>query len=110
MCNGTTTKVVDLLDPSVFSLLITNAGRDDATASKQLTTSLGPWSDVIQNHPIEPPAGDDGKHFTAAFGSRPSFLLVRPDGYAGYIGPASDLPPLMSYLNHWLSSAGGKHA
>ncbi len=31
----------------------------------------------------------------------PRIILIRPDGHAGYVGPADDLPALRAYLHRW---------
>lgn len=39
-------------------------------------------------------------HVAAAYGARQgAYVLVRPDGYVGWIGLQSGLPDLRSYLN-----------
>ena len=40
---------------------------------------------------------DSGGHVTDAYGGSGEYLLVRPDGYAGWIGTAAEIEDLQEY-------------
>ena len=44
------------------------------------------------------PARGAEERFSKAFGAGAGLVLVRPDGYAGYVGPAGGL---RRYLEEW---------
>jgi 2-polyprenyl-6-methoxyphenol hydroxylase-like FAD-dependent oxidoreductase len=65
------------------------------------------WVDVVASHQdaeaeIRPRGAqifvDSGGHVAEAYGGRGEFMLVRPDGYVGWIGMAEDSGDLNRYL------------
>jgi hypothetical protein len=63
-------------------------------------SSLSPWKDLLETYNIAPAANAD-QQFKSIFGSGPSLILVRPDGYAAFTGAANSLGSLAQYLKSW---------
>jgi hypothetical protein len=47
------------------------------------------------------PSANAEQQFKSIFGSEPSLILVRPDGYAAFIGSDDSLDSLAQYLKSW---------
>ena len=89
-----------LLDPSRFTLLLTNGAALPADWSAQ----FGPWQELLAVQAIAPaPAAADA--FTPAFGPRAGLLLVRPDAYLALVANAEGWPALLAWLQRWLPRA-----
>jgi 2-polyprenyl-6-methoxyphenol hydroxylase-like FAD-dependent oxidoreductase len=93
----------DLLDPSRFTLLV--VGEDSGAASADWCSAVQPWEPLIRIARIAPPQDDASRHrFQAAFGESNGLLLVRPDGYVGFVGGKHASPRhLQAYCRRWLT-------
>jgi 2-polyprenyl-6-methoxyphenol hydroxylase-like FAD-dependent oxidoreductase len=93
-----------LLDPSRFTLLIVHPVGSDA-AGVDWCEAVRPWP-VIRVVGIAPPSDASARaRFEANFGRSRGVLLVRPDGYVGFVGGkrASD-KHLDAYCRRWLTA------
>ncbi len=101
-------RVFNLLDPSRFALLSANT-TDPESLHGRIGAALAPWRDLVDEFQIEAPADPSaGAPFVEHFGTAPSLLLVRPDGYVGFAGHEGDVERLADYCGAWLTgSAGG---
>ena len=73
-----TATIFGLLDPSNFTLLITNIP-EPAQTHLQRQDTLRAWHQVLRGHQIAAQQ-DGGSGFQELFGTSPSITLVRPDG------------------------------
>ncbi|XXX78958.1 FAD-dependent monooxygenase [Sorangium sp. So ce134] len=91
-----------LLDPSRFTLLVVHPEVSDA-ASVDWREAVRPWP-AIRVVGIAPPSEDAARaRFHAIFGRSRGVFLVRPDGYAGFVGGKSaSARHLESYCRRWL--------
>jgi hypothetical protein len=90
-----------LLDPSKFTLFFSNIA-DPAKTHSEVQNAIGPWHSLIQGHQIAASPGDDT--FQRRFGTSPSIVLVRPDGYVAFAGTDKSVAKLESYCEKWLIS------
>jgi hypothetical protein len=93
--------IFGLLDPSSFTLFFSNIS-DPAKTHSEVQNAIGPWHNLIRGHAIAalPDEGTFQKHF----GSSPSIVLVRPDGYVAFTGTDKSVAKLASYCEKWLIS------
>jgi hypothetical protein len=78
-------------------LLVTGEqpGHDRASALEHLVRQYVPAGAVV-TVALDTPAG---RRLAGSGAAR--IILARPDGHAGYVGPADDLEPLRAYLTRW---------
>ena len=90
--------LLDLLDPSVFTLL--SAGAPPADTAERFAS----WSDMVRIVEIEAPTETPHREeFTKAFGD--ALFLVRPDGYIAATADGSEPEYIEGFLRDWLSPA-----
>ena len=82
-------------DPSRFTLLVANGGNVAG-----LRESLRPWEGLVDTRRIASADPDAAGSFSDLFGTGQNYLLVRPDGYLGFVGES--WPALMEWLGRWL--------
>ncbi len=95
------------LSPSRFTLLAV-ADNDPEALAAQAAEAVRPWGDLIRVVPVAA-AGDGAAERLAQVGRLPALLLVRPDGYIGYLG-GGDLLHLAEYCGTWLTTPNGPPA
>jgi 2-polyprenyl-6-methoxyphenol hydroxylase-like FAD-dependent oxidoreductase len=96
-------KLQALLRTDVLTLLV--VGIDDAeTLYTRVRNKLDHWNELVVLVRIRPNV-DQQKSFVESFGSKSSVVLVRPDGYVGFIGGENDLAELVEYLTEWFPPA-----
>jgi 2-polyprenyl-6-methoxyphenol hydroxylase-like FAD-dependent oxidoreductase len=93
--------IFGLLDPSRFTLFFSNIA-DQAKTHSEVQNAIGPWHSLIQGHQIAASPGEDT--FQKRFGTSPSIVLVRPDGYVAFTGTDKSVAKLASYCEKWLIS------
>ena len=81
-----------------FTLLF--ASFDDAEEHGELYGKLDAWKELIYPAQIAAQAGHE-EGFRELFGTKPAIVLVRPDGYAAFVGGVHSLPELARYLAKW---------
>ena len=86
------------LDPSRFTLLI--AGGENAVGREE---SLRSWSGLLKTQRIAATGPEASSAFGDLFGTGQTFLLVRPDGYLGFVGDS--WPALLEWLGRWLPAS-----
>jgi 2-polyprenyl-6-methoxyphenol hydroxylase-like FAD-dependent oxidoreductase len=91
--------IFSLLNPSFFTLLYCNVS-DPAKTHSEVQSAIGPWQHMVRGQLIAAIAGDD--RFKKYLGSSPSMILVRPDGYAAFIGSGNSIGKLAEYCDKWL--------
>jgi hypothetical protein len=91
--------IFSLLNPSFFTLLYCNVS-DPAKTHSEVQSAIGPWQHMMRGQLIAAIAGDD--RFKKYLGSSPSMILVRPDGYAAFIGSGNSIGKLAEYCDKWL--------
>jgi 2-polyprenyl-6-methoxyphenol hydroxylase-like FAD-dependent oxidoreductase len=88
-----------LLSTDRFTLLFVNL--KDPERTHHAAQALFPWKSILQTFSIAPAVDEEAK-FNNLFGSESSLILVRPDGYAAFLGSESSLDSLGRYLGSWL--------
>ena len=91
-----------LLNPNRFTLLFTQLTdpTNAEAAHEEAQATLSPWKSLLQTCSIMP--GTESKAiFDKVFGADPSITLVRPDGYAAFIGAETSVDALAQYLGMW---------
>jgi hypothetical protein len=88
-----------MLNTDRFTLFLANLKDAEATLHT-VQSSLSPWQNLLQTCSIAP-ARDEEEQFNRLFGSEPSLILVRPDGYISFLGPETSVDALAQYLNDW---------
>jgi 2-polyprenyl-6-methoxyphenol hydroxylase-like FAD-dependent oxidoreductase len=88
-----------LLSPAFFTLLFCNIP-DPARTHSEIQTALRPWLHLMRAHLIAD--NRDHERSTKSFGSSPSIILVRPDGYVACIGPDHSSAKLAKFCEMWL--------
>ena len=88
-----------LLSTDKFTLVFTNLKNAEAT-HQAVRSVLSPWKELLQTCSIAPSPRAE-KQFKSILGAEPSLILVRPDGYAAFIGSENALDALAEYLNAW---------
>jgi len=68
--------------------------------SKGTTVSRGTELVALQQHPDSVQATLRQRLGVEA--GQPALILVRPDGYIGYLSHSSQLTPMLSYLDRWI--------
>jgi hypothetical protein len=91
--------IFSLLDPSFFTLLYCNIP-DPAKTHSEIQSAIGPWHQMMRGRLIAAIPGDD--RFKKYFGSSPLIILVRPDGYAAFIGSDNSSAKLAKFCEKWL--------
>jgi 2-polyprenyl-6-methoxyphenol hydroxylase-like FAD-dependent oxidoreductase len=91
--------IFSLLNPSFFTLLYCNI-RDPAKTHSEVQSAIGPWHHMMRGHLIASNPSDD--RFKKCFGYSPLIMLVRPDGYAAFIGPDNSSAKLAHFCEKWL--------
>ena len=99
MREATATSSFQLLDTDRFTLLFANL-KDAAATHHSVQSFLSPWHGLLTTYSIAPSANAE-QQFKSIFGSEPSLILVRPDGYAAFLGSDDSLDSLAQYLNSW---------
>ena len=92
-------KLQALIRTDVMTLLVV-AGAESAA----LTEKLGAWKDQLAMVQVVA-AEDSTDGFTDFFGSKPSLVLVRPDGYAAFVGGDDSASQFVDYLSTWFPTA-----
>ncbi|KMO10278.1 FAD-dependent monooxygenase [Methylobacterium platani] len=88
------------LDPSRVTLVL--ALPHEGSGSQDLAALDGPVVELAPNP-------DEGGRFEAAFGGKGRAVLVRPDGYAGWVGPLAGVAErVRPYRERWFTQ--GHHA
>jgi FAD binding domain len=96
----------EILSIDRFTLLFANL--QDAVATHQsVQASLLPWKSLIETYRVTPAKGQE-EPFRRVFGTEPSLVLVRPDGYAAFTGPENSLEALEKYLGAWFPVRSAK--
>jgi hypothetical protein len=95
----TAANLFQLLDVDRFTLLFANLKDAEAT-HHSVQSSLFPWKCMLTTYSIAPSAKAE-QQFKSIFGSGPSLILVRPDGYAAFVGSDGSLDSLAKYLQSW---------
>jgi 2-polyprenyl-6-methoxyphenol hydroxylase-like FAD-dependent oxidoreductase len=93
------TDLFHLLSTDRFTLLFSNP-KDPEQTHQSVQKVLSPWKDLLDTYSITSSV-DAEPQFKDAFGAEASLLLVRPDGYAAFIGKEGSLDALAAYLNDW---------
>ncbi len=91
--------IFSLLSPSFFTLLYWNIP-DPAKTHSEVQSAIGPWHHMMRGHLIAPIPGHD--RFEKYFGASPLMVLVRPDGYAAFIGSDKSAGKLAKFCDTWL--------
>ena len=91
--------IFSLLSPACFTLLYCNIP-DPAKTHSEIQRAIGPWHRMMRGHLIAAVPGHD--RFEKYFGSSPSIVLVRPDGYVAFSGPNNSAPKLVKFCDKWL--------
>ena len=91
--------IFSLLSPSLFTLLYCNIS-DPAKTHSEIQSVIGPWHHLMRGQLIAAIPGDD--MFEKYFGSSPSIILVRPDGYLAFTGSDTSVAKLAKYCDQWL--------
>lgn len=84
-------RLFSLMDPSSFTLFCRNV--DDPRVQAELQEQLNPWLGLISSYRIATPRE-----------SQPAIVLVRPDGYVGFLGGEKSIPAIAKYCSDWLTS------
>jgi hypothetical protein len=74
--------------------------KDAVATHRSVQASLLPWKGLIETHGVAPAEGQK-QPFRHVFGTEPSLVLVRPDGYAAFTGPENSFKALEQYLGAW---------
>ena len=93
--------IFSLLNPSFFTLLYCNLP-DPAKTHSEVQSAIEPWLHMMRGQLIATIRGDD--NFKKYLGSSPLIILVRPDGYAAFIGSENSIGKLAEYCDKWLLS------
>ena len=88
-----------LLNPSFFTLLYCNVP-DPAKTHSEVQSAIGPWQHLMRGQLIVSNPGHDRS--TKYFGSSPSIVLVRPDGYVAFTGSNNSIAKLAKFCDMWL--------
>ena len=96
----------ELLNTDEFTLLFTSL-QDPAATHAAVQTSLAPWKQMLRTRSIAPSHGSE-QRFHDVFGSSPSLVLVRPDGYAAFVAPDDSIHALAGYLATWFPVNGNQ--
>jgi 2-polyprenyl-6-methoxyphenol hydroxylase-like FAD-dependent oxidoreductase len=91
--------IFSLLSPSFFTLLYCNIP-DPAKTHSKIQSAIGPWHHMMRGQLIAAIPGQQG--FEKYFGTSPSIVLVRPDGYVAFIGSDTSVAKLAEYCDKWL--------
>jgi hypothetical protein len=74
--------------------------KDAAAMHQSVQSLLPPWKSLLEVHHVAPAAGQE-EPFRKVFGTQPSMILVRSDGYAAFTGPEHGVEALVKYLDTW---------
>jgi hypothetical protein len=91
--------IFSLLNPSFFTLLYCNLP-DPAKTHSEVQGAIEPWIHMMRGLLIATNPGDD--RFKKYLGSSPLIILVRPDGYAAFIGSENSIGKLAKFCEKWL--------
>ena len=103
---GKPTRLFRLLDPSRLTLLLPHG---EAAGRAEMDPSLGTWAALLDVHAISPDAAE-AEHFNRVFGDSASLVLVRPDGYVGFLSDARSVEKLAAYLGKWFKTDAAPQA
>ena len=88
-----------LLNIDRFTLLYTGL-KNPEEIHRRTRELLSPWKDIFSACSIAPSSAA-AHPFKEFFGTNASLILVRPDGYAAFLGEADSLDQLARYLSDW---------
>jgi 2-polyprenyl-6-methoxyphenol hydroxylase-like FAD-dependent oxidoreductase len=91
--------IFGLLSPSFFTVLYCNIP-DPTKTHSEVQSAIAPWHHTMRGQLIAAIPGDD--RFKKYFGSSPLIVLVRPDGYAVFIGSDNSSAKLAKFCEKWL--------
>ena len=92
----------DLLRTDRFTLLLVKPNDAEALHA-DVHDMLAGWKDLLHSVRLTPQSGQE-KEFERVFGSKPATVLVRPDGYAAFVGDDRSVPQIADYLSIWFRS------
>ncbi|MGI4831743.1 MAG: FAD-dependent monooxygenase [Janthinobacterium lividum] len=95
-----TASLLELMDPSTFTLFYSNI-TDPAKTHAAIQGHVGAFHGIMRGHQIAPRDRQDTV-FQEKFGPTSSILLVRPDGYIAFTGSEESVPKLAEYCDRWL--------
>jgi 2-polyprenyl-6-methoxyphenol hydroxylase-like FAD-dependent oxidoreductase len=96
-------KLQAFLRTDMLTLLFANL--DDADLlHAEVREKLAAWKEIIRSVRIAPLA-DEVASFEDLFGKKPAIVLVRPDGYAAFVGGGDSVGALADYLSTWFIAA-----
>ena len=98
-------KLFELLDPDRFTLLCANL-RDAEMTHRAVQASLAPWRGLLETYSVAAPERAE-EQFKSIFGEAPRLILVRPDGYAAFVGAEASVDALVQYLTSWFPAQSG---
>ncbi len=96
------TTIFGLLNPATFTLLYSNIA-DPAKTHSEIDGAIGSWHYLMRGRQIAALETGDGR-FKKLFGSSPSILMVRPDGYVAFAGTDKSISELAKFCDKWLVS------
>lgn len=96
-------KLFRALDIDGFTLLCTSL-RDAGAMHLVVQKSLSPWKAILRTVSMRAAAGSE-QTFHDTFGASPSLVLVRPDGYASFVGSEDSFDSLKEYLARWFTQS-----
>ena len=102
----TTARLLTLLDPSGFVLLVAH-GDERAALDPRLAPALAGASVPIPIVELAPAAEDHDQAYASELGTASGVLLVRPDGYVAVAAGAHAAPAaLAAFVGKWLTAGG----
>ena len=91
--------VFHLLDADRFTLLFANL-KDAEAMHQSVQSHLSPWRCLMKICNIASAATHE-EEFKSILGAEPALVLVRPDGYAAFLGSDSSVDSMARYLESW---------
>ena len=102
------TKLQELLSADILTLLLTNLDDGETlhadVLEAELRQELAPWKELICSVRLAACDGEE-EAFEKLFGRKPAIVLVRPDGYAAFVGSGDGRSELVEYLATWFPVA-----
>ena len=121
--NGEPRRLLSLLNPSRFTLLVANFANSVSTQPQisrtsaqwqdlqaAVSKSVAPWQDLVDIVQIAPPRDETAKLLQKQLGARASITLVRPDAYIGFRGNENSVSQLTAYCKRWLTPEAEQQA